>query len=429
VISSPVLLPDEAHERGASKSDDEELMELFRQAHRQAPIIGEGAPPSNKPIRIRVLLFEHKIRNMRFRDDHATASISDEVLNICMDGFERSPHFELVNATVVPDYTVRPDFVLKEDEDVVWVADMRRTIFGHSYTIAAQLVVAAQATLNYQREHQKGQPSLKVVLMNYRDRIPEKTLCTRGVQELTNLLGEGNVRLVLQQVVRGREWNPGNNFPAAGRVWDPRPDATCFGRPILHAPYTVRSDYAEAFAEQLRAHLPDDGVLRPTDVAHFWSRQTGGHAHLRNAVTSLLQSMNESDTEWKVIAGFVSMAAKTGRVRVSLEYVQALLSTKIVVVAQRDHWEDHYRLFEAFAGGAMVMTDPMLSLPEGLVDRENVVIYHSLQELEQLLLYYLDPASEQERLQIARKGWELAMTQHRTYHWMEKLFFGKPLTP
>mgnify|MGYP002173386837 CR=1 FL=1 len=97
-----------------------------------------------------------------------------------------------------------------------------------------------------------------------------------------------------------------------------------------------------------------------------------------------------------------------------------------MVVAQRDAWEDHYRLFEGIVGGALVMTDPMLSLPDGYVDRENIVIYKSTDELRQLIVYYLEHTEE--RLDIARKGWNLAMSRHRTYHWMEELFFGQPLT-
>ena len=65
----------------------------------------------------------------------------------------------------------------------------------------------------------------------------------------------------------------------------------------------------------------------------------------------------------------------------------------------------------------------MLSLPDGYVDRENIVVYHSLAELQSLILYYLEHSEE--RLEIAKKGWDLAMKRHRTYHWMEELFFGK----
>jgi spore maturation protein CgeB len=127
------------------------------------------------------------------------------------------------------------------------------------------------------------------------------------------------------------------------------------------------------------------------------------------------------------VGDFVSSGGKVGRVNVADEYVKALLTTKIVVVAQRDNWEDHYRLFEAYAGGSMVMSDTMLSLPDGLVDGESIVIYNSLDELRSQILYYLE--HEDKRLEIARRGFEIAIKQHRSYHWMEKIFFGKQLTP
>ena len=55
----------------------------------------------------------------------------------------------------------------------------------------------------------------------------------------------------------------------------------------------------------------------------------------------------------------------------------------------------------------------------------NIIIYKSLDHLQKLVLHYLEHTEE--RLDIAWKGWELAMSRHRTYHWMEELIFGKPL--
>lgn len=80
-------------------------------------------------------------------------------------------------------------------------------------------------------------------------------------------------------------------------------------------------------------------------------------------------------------------------------------------------------------GGALVLSDFMWSLPDGLVDGESIVLYHSLEHLQELILYYLDPQHTDERLAIAQGGWTVAMQRHRSYHWMEALFFGRPLTP
>jgi spore maturation protein CgeB len=83
-------------------------------------------------------------------------------------------------------------------------------------------------------------------------------------------------------------------------------------------------------------------------------------------------------------------------------------------------------LFEAIAGGALMMMDPMLTLPNGYVNGSNIVIYHSLDRWHKFILYYLE--HPQEQLKMACKGWVLAMKSHWTYHWMEELFFGQRLT-
>ena len=443
--------------------NDTELLGLF--SAQPSPILNNMLVPPKRAIRVRILLFDHKKRSVTFRPG-PTAAISDEMLNIVMDGLSQSPYFELLNATIIPDFTVQPDYVLHEDgDDVVWIADMRRTVFGHSYTIPRQLVQLAAGTVQH-HPHTK----IHVVLADFRDRILSSTLCTKGVRELQTLLGRGRVRSVLQQVVRGRHWSDAVQFPVMGQVWDSRQDIACFGGvPTLHVPYTVRSDYADCISSLYPSFLPNDTLLsnalpvdtvRPVDVAHFWGGRLEGHAKLRNAVTDLLLELeavhNTTDRPWKVIADFVSTAAKEGRTQVFSGYLEALLTTKIVVVAQRgmfctlgerlvfyctcfltrstspasthfiDDWEDHYRLFEAITGGALVMTDPMWSLPEGLVHGQSIIVYNSLDHLQEQIEYYLEHPDE--RLAIARSGYKVAMTKHRTVHWMERIFFGETLT-
>ena len=87
---------------------------------------------------------------------------------------------------------------------------------------------------------------------------------------------------------------------------------------------------------------------------------------------------------------------------------------------------DHYRLFEALAAGPLVVADLMLAPPKGLVDRENIVFFRTVEELPQIWEYYL--THEQERIAIANRGWELSYTRHRAWHRMEELLFGQPLT-
>jgi hypothetical protein len=311
-----------------------------------------------------------------------------------------------------------------------------------------------------------SRPWIKVVFLDFRDR--HCSLCGRqkAVEGLKALLGAHNVRLVQQQWQQGRHWSPINMFPTTGQLIPRGRDGPSWcldPYPVLQIPYTVRSDYAEAVQEVYTKYLSnaDTGTLadkknhptitpcdtiRPRDVAHFWSIQPNEpYAELRNEVTKVVLSLNNSTTTTtnatttnqiqnhtrqrtplQVLGDVVSANGSKGRTTAQAAYVDALLTTKIVVVAQRDAWEDHYRLFEALIGGALVMTDPMWTLPGGYVHGENIVVYQTLEELRQYLLYYLE--HPEERLEIARKGWQLAKSRHRTYHWMEELFFGKRLT-
>lgn len=265
-------------------------------------------------------------------------------------------------------------------------------------------------------------------------------------------VGKANVRFVFGKVVTNRRWadtweNPGNiwNFTHACSLNETELP------PTLRAPYTVRSDYVHAVEGLYPKFLKGGGeatkhpspvdTVRPVDAWHHWDLERKSDrrdeyrksARLRTSVSQLVLSLNGTTVDkpqqrtLQTRAETVSIGGTFGRTQVAEAYLGTLLTTKIVVVAQRDNWEDHYRLFEAFVGGAMVMTDNMLSLPFGLVDGENIVMYNSQQHLKELLLYYLQ--HEDARLAIARKGFEVAMSRHRSYHRMEELFFGAPQSP
>ncbi len=64
----------------------------------------------------------------------------------------------------------------------------------------------------------------------------------------------------------------------------------------------------------------------------------------------------------------------------------------------------------------------MHPLPLDIIDKESVIVYHSIFQLKTKILYYLE--HEQERLQIAKRGYDVAMNEHRSHHWMERLIFG-----
>ena len=92
-------------------------------------------------------------------------------------------------------------------------------------------------------------------------------------------------------------------------------------------------------------------------------------------------------------------------------------------MTQCDKWIDHYRLYEALVTGGMIITDRMLSLPRGLVNGTNIIECTSRDDLKSKILYYL--SHPEERIEIARQGRFVAMSQHRSWHRMEEIVFGK----
>ena len=115
-----------------------------------------------------------------------------------------------------------------------------------------------------------------------------------------------------------------------------------------------------------------------------------------------------------------------GRRGVNADYIDGMLQTKILVVTQRDYWEDHYRLFEALISGAMVMTDRMLSLPAGLENGTSLIEFISEEDLRAKIHYYLQ--NTEKRLEIAREGRLVSMTKHRSWHRIEEIIFGEALS-
>lgn len=72
------------------------------------------------------------------------------------------------------------------------------------------------------------------------------------------------------------------------------------------------------------------------------------------------------------------------------------------------------------------MTDRMLSLPSGLENGTSIVEYTSAKDLREKILYYT--SHEEERLDIATRGREVSMRQHRTFHRVEEIIFGRVIS-
>ena len=192
--------------------------------------------------------------------------------------------------------------------------------------------------------------------------------------------------------------------------------------------YPVRSDFFDAVEEIIQKYYGSNytdedhiSLLSRSIDASCFSPPGPSADKLRGYTCQTVQEMARKDPNGKikVHAGIVGKKGGEGRSNPQQAYIKTMLKSKIIVTAQKDRWEDHYRFFEAVASGALVMTDPMHPMPLGYEHGKNVVIYSSLNELEDQLAYYL--SHEEERLKIARAGYDWAMEHHRSWNVMERI--------
>jgi hypothetical protein len=213
-----------------------------------------------------------------------------------------------------------------------------------------------------------------------------------------------NVLQTKRSLVENRYFDSEQNWIHPGQLL---PDTSS----LQHSPLVLRESFVDMIQNISSTYTVQQKKQgRSTDILFNW--KPGDYSHyvvLRRRVAEQVSR----------IQGNVTSLSDT-------TYVKALLQSKIVVVAQRDEWEDHYRLYESLASGALVLTDPMLALPEGLVNGTNLLVYETLQDLEHLLTYYLE--HDEERQEIAKRGFAMVMGRHRTWHRMEQILFGQPQT-
>ena len=168
------------------------------------------------------------------------------------------------------------------------------------------------------------------------------------------------------------------------------------------------------------AHLP-----RPTDVRTFWNEKVcNTRCSFRNYVSNSVLRMSLRYPSLKINTDVAGYIRGRGRRRVHPDYIEGMLTTKIIVLAQRDNWEDHYRLDEALLSGALVLHDPQTYWPHMMIDGVNIVVYHNISDLESKILYYLDPLNEEERIAIGQRGRELALNNHRVWNQAERVFLN-----
>lgn len=242
------------------------------------------------------------------------------------------------------------------------------------------------------------------------------------------------VRLAKRSIVQNRYFNFTSQQIHLGEVapntWQQSKGANL--KPVLHSPFVLREGFA-ATLSNITAGNPVLEVDRPMDVGYFWKR--GDYSHygfFRREMAEVVKTLHHSKTSDNnvIMENQVQIAYSDEKGmeagNIQYEYAFELLSCKIVVVTQRDEWEDHYRLMESLASGAMVLTDRMLAMPLGMEDRVNVVVYKDQKDLKDLIRHYL--RHEEERKTIASAGYKLVMGRHRCWHRLEELLFGRPLT-
>ena len=199
--------------------------------------------------------------------------------------------------------------------------------------------------------------------------------------------------------------------------------------------YEIREDINTAIDDFMQRNFPELGgrspsalshaiarLPRATDVRTFWNKTVCPKRSERCAFRSYIASqLADFHPNVKVNTDVVGFIHRRGRKKVSPDYIQAMLTTKVIVLAQRDKWEGHFRLMEGLLSGALVLHDPQLYWPYGIVDGESIVVYHSIPDLKEKILYYLDPSHEEERIAIAQRGREVALSMNRQSKNLERL--------
>jgi hypothetical protein len=346
--------------------------------------------------------------------------LAGEAMHFLYDGVMGSEYLELVGivnlrgnneteSTTPTTTTANPE--LKPSDAAVWIVDGNH---------AAKLKHPFLDTLV-----QSPSPATwKVLMLDFSDRFQFQLRFYRRLE----IWDKSHIRIAVRSIVQGRHFK--NNRMASGRI---APNLETAGGPMLHCPYAVRSDIVETLKSLL---LKESGKYqiwkrpRPLDVFHPWNISAkGGKSKFRNVVSKMVRSWNTTTVNSRLLITLIEEQGHrrtVGRNAANQKYVQAMLSAKIVVVTQKDDWEDHYRLMEALVCGPLVLADTMLAVPHGLEHGKNIIFFSSLDELQDRAMYYL--AHNQERQEIAKRGWELAMGRHRSWHRMEELLFGRPLT-
>jgi hypothetical protein len=344
-------------------------------------------------------------------------------------GAKASLHNHLyVNGIAESKYLTMSKDIMDFRPYVVWIAQEEYGIVNKASLSWCLQLAGAVARAQKRRNETGHDPFWPLRLLDFRD-----LMHAQRCPEVEALVGSHNVEYSRRSKSYHRKWQEDTKWIDFGREYT----FADFGGYYRHTPYFVRTDIIESLHSFLHStrnvtlKYPIESLPRPVDVAHFWHHNTthidSRFYSFRSRVSELLFDMHQQRyPTWNLQLGIQGNLAKAGRSSVHDDYLNSMLQAKIIVVTQRDDWEDHYRLFEALSTGAMVMTDFMHGLPTGLLNGTSIGVFTTPQNLESLLVYYL--SNDEIRLDVAHRGREVAMSRHRSWHRMEEVVFGAIVT-
>lgn len=335
------------------------------------------------------------------------------------DGIQESPHLSLIQ-----------NISYYDDPNLVWIGQPSDDSFCRQFTKAVKKAMVGRYLAGLTTRW-------PIFVCDFTDFWITRNRCP----ELERIMGRDLVFYSARSIVTGRDWSSDINWVTLPKNVSSLPLPNLQSQFLQHVSFAVRTDIVQVTQKLLKMQGKDlsdpiEELPRPIDVAHFWPLETTKKssvplAHgvvaseLRTRVSILVHQYG-MELGWKTFVGLSGAARRKGRLIAQPKYVHSLLSSKIVVVTQRDQWEDHHRLMEALISGALVLSDYMHALPSGLQNGTSILLFTSPHELKSLLIHYL--ANDKGRLDIARRGREIAFRQHRSWHRMEEIVFGKILT-
>lgn len=415
------------HLRGAASSSSSSPSPVASQATPiQRILIDRATSDVQHPTPIPVYIWQTK----NVKRKNTTAAI----LHLINDGVSQSPYLKWINEhgndfdanfpLLSPTNTTNPPFVM--------VTEARMPL---KFDVYCEDLL--QELRRIRKVHNGTAASWPIYIVYHQDSHQVRTC-----PSVENYMGHDMVMYSSRSIAVRRTWAKRLNWVDFGTkknltLTRDDPIHGTVSTTVQHIPIVARTDTVETLQNVLKHHynlsLADNvesGTNRSVDVAHFWPLDgktdvNTVSSNLRTLVSNIVYDLGRAHS-LTTFVGLSGKATAMGRSAVVSDYIETLVKSKIVVVTQRNGWEDHYRLHEALVSGACVLTDFMHGLPSGLVNGTSIVIYSSAAELQSQILYYL--GHETERLAIAREGRRVTMSRHRSWHHMEEIIFGRVLS-